>query len=211
MDANQTIVASYEHSYMPFAFDVVIHVLFAPFGGVDKLRRDMIERSGIRAGQSVLELGCGTGSVTKLLLTTGAEVTAVDGSEHMLARARRRAPNATFVRSTLESFEPHGAFDVVLFAFVLHELPGALRPQVIRAAARALKPGGRIAILDHAVPRGRGFAHGWRKILMHFEPPSVVDCIEHGYARELEAEGLRVQEILPLASGVAAVTLTQPR
>ncbi|MBI1915267.1 MAG: class I SAM-dependent methyltransferase [Planctomycetes bacterium] len=47
----------------------------------------------------VLELGCGTGGITRLLLERGVAVTAVDGSERMLARARRRAPGYAPVRS----------------------------------------------------------------------------------------------------------------
>jgi trans-aconitate methyltransferase len=103
----------------------------------------------------VLDLGCGTGGVTRLLLARGALVTGVDGSPQMLARAKRRAPDATFVCSMLEDYEPSGSFDRVLFAFVLHELSSPSRHAVLALAQRAVAPGGVVAIPRLGCPTDR--------------------------------------------------------
>jgi trans-aconitate methyltransferase len=113
----------------------------------------------------VLELGCGTGSMTELLLARGADVVAVDGSAKMIARARIKAPAAQYERSRLEHYTTDRKFDQVLFAFVLHELSASDRKEVLSAATGFLAPGGCIAVVDHAVPKtGSLFARAWRSI-----------------------------------------------
>ncbi len=204
-----TMVASYERPFVPFAFDVLISTIFIPFGGIQKLRSDALDRIGVKSGTRVLELACGTGGITKLLLERGAEVTAIDGSENMLARARKHAPGAKFAQSPLEDFEPTDRFDVVLFAFVLHELPKDLRVRVLNAGRRALMPEGTLAVLDHAVPKTGTLARVWRSFLLKLEPPTVRDCIEAGYDEELRDAGLNVISRHELAGGTAALTLAR--
>jgi ubiquinone/menaquinone biosynthesis C-methylase UbiE len=204
-----TMVASYERPFVPFAFDVLISTIFIPFGGIRKLRSDALDRIGVKPGTRVLELACGTGGITKLLLERGAEVTAIDGAEHMLVRARKRALGAKFAQSPLEDFEPTDRFDVVLFAFVLHELPKDLRVRVLNAGRRALMPEGTLAVLDHAAPRSGSVGRAWRRFLLRLEPTTVRDCIEAGYDAELEAAGLEVTERHSLAGGTAALTLAR--
>jgi len=207
---NITTVAFYEHPFAPLAFDFLISTVFAPFGGVHRLRSEALDLIEIKPGLRVLELGCGTGGVTRLLLARGAEVTSIDGSERMLARARRRSPGARFERRQLESLELKETFDLVLFVFVLHELPRELRRRALSAAVNALPPAGMVAVLDHAVPRSGILARAWRAFLLRLEPPTVVECIEQGYDAELQAAGAKVFRRHDLARGTAALTLARP-
>lgn len=202
-------VAAYEKRFVPLAYDFLVASIFTPFGGVKRLRKAALDLIGVRAGMRVLEPGCGTGGVTKLLLARGADVTAMDGSEQMLMRARRRAPGARFERQQLETLAAAGGFDLVLFSFVLHELPRELRAQALAAAMRTLGPEGRIAVLDHAVPGSGRFAKAWRGFLMKLEPPGVAECIERGYEAELEAVGMRVTARHALAGGTAALLIAE--
>lgn len=202
-------VDAYEKRFVPLAYDVLVTAIFTPFGGVKRLRGRALDLIGVRPGLRVLEPGCGTGGVTRLLLARGAEVVAVDGSAQMLARAARRAPGARFEQQQLETLDAAGEFDLVLYSFVLHELPRELRRRALRAAVRSLAPGGRIAVLDHAVPGKGRFARAWRGFLMKLEPPSVAECIGRGYDAELEAEGLRVTVRHALAGGTAALTIAE--
>jgi len=205
----KTMVASYERSFMPFVFDALISTLFVPFGGVQKLRTDAIDRMDVQPDASVLELACGTGGITKLLLARGAQVTAIDGAEQMLARARKRAPGATYQQSPLEDFRPATRYDFVLLAFVLHEIPKDLRARVLNSAREALAPGGTVVVLDHAVPKSGLFSRAWRLFLLKLEPPTVRDCIEAGYDAELESAGLNVTAHHALAGGTAELTLAR--
>lgn len=206
--SGENILESYNKPYMPALFDFLIASMFAPFGGVGRLRAKTLDLAGIMRGTKVLELGCGTGAITKLLLRRGAEVTALDGSHRMLARANRRAPGAVFVRQPLGSLEISGKFDVVLFAFVLHELPRPMRREVLEKAGRSLTSAGKVVVLDHAVPSTGLVARVWRRFLMRLEPPSVAECIEEGYASDLQSAGLGITETHALAFGTAKVTLS---
>jgi ubiquinone/menaquinone biosynthesis C-methylase UbiE len=159
----------------------------------------------------VLDLGCGTGGVTRLLLQRGASVTGVDGSGQMLSRAKQRAPGATIVCSRLEDFEPTGSFDRVLFSFVLHELSAASRHAALALAVRAIAPNGIVAILDWAVPpTGGQLSRAWRWFLVKLEPPSINDCLDGCYETELARHGLHVVEKQLLASGTTQLILARP-
>jgi ubiquinone/menaquinone biosynthesis C-methylase UbiE len=164
----------------------------------------------MRPGMRVLELGCGTGGITRLLLDRGASVTAVDGSRQMLARARWRAPQATFIHARLEKLDVEGTFDRVLFAFVLHELTADDRKLALAAAREKLAPDGLLGILDHAVPHTRGLATAWRSFLLRMEPPTVADCIKTGYEAELATAGFELVGRHALAGGTAQFLLAKP-
>lgn len=105
-------------------------------------------RAGIRPGQAVLDVGCGTGVVAITAARRGATVTALDLTPELLARARENARTAGI---TVEWHEgdaeqlPFGnaAFDVVLSQFGHMFAP---RPDVaLGEMLRVLKPGGTIA------------------------------------------------------------------
>jgi ArsR family transcriptional regulator len=99
---------------------------------------------------TVGDLGCGTGAVTAALAPFVARVIAVDESHDMLAAARRRlrdVANVEMRRGELESLPIENAqLDVALVVLVLHHL--AAPADALAAAARALKPGGRLLVVD---------------------------------------------------------------
>lgn len=104
-------------------------------------------------GLTVLDLGCGTGRHTLWLAAHGADVTAVDFSDGMLAEARRK-PGADAVRFVVHDLhEPlpfaDAAFDRVVSGLVLehlHDLNG-----FFREAYRVLRPGG-VAVVSGMHP-----------------------------------------------------------
>ncbi len=98
----------------------------------------------------VADLGCGTGQVAAVLAPNVARVIAVDGSAEMLAAARKRLrdhANVELRRGELESLPLEDAsVDVALAVLVLHHLPDPAA--ALREAARAVKPGGTLLIVD---------------------------------------------------------------
>ena len=100
------------------------------------------------------DLGCGTGQMASTIAPNVARVIAVDGSNEMLAAARKRlrgTANVELRRADLESLPlEDGALDVALMVLVLHHLPDPAA--AIREAARALKPHGRLLIVDMLPP-----------------------------------------------------------
>jgi trans-aconitate methyltransferase len=109
-----------------------------------------------------LELGCGSGGLTALMIRRGAVVKAVDQSEAMLRRARRHAPQASFARCNILNFKSEEKFDRVLLAFVLHHMESDDRLATLKLASKLLKSGGLVGILDWSEPRGSASDHYYR-------------------------------------------------
>ena len=99
---------------------------------------------------TVADLGCGTGQATAALAPYVERVVAVDESSAMLGAARKRLgdrPNVDLQSGRLEDLPvDDGAVDVALLSLVLHFVvdPAA----VIAEAARILRPGGRLLVVD---------------------------------------------------------------
>jgi SAM-dependent methyltransferase len=86
------------------------------------------------AGLRVLDLGAGTGKLTALLAELGADVTAVEPDEGMLAELRRQVPSARALHGPAEAIPlPDGSVDAVLCAQSLHwfDLSRAV-PEIVR-------------------------------------------------------------------------------
>jgi SAM-dependent methyltransferase len=113
--------------------------------------RELNGRLGLRPGLDVLEVGCGTGQITRWLADSvkPGKVVAADFSPAMLAQARARGADAEFLLIDICREEPiERQFDVVL---CFHSFPH-FRDQAaaLRQIARHLKPGGKLLMLHLA-------------------------------------------------------------
>jgi len=117
----------------------------------------------IARGESVLDVGCGTGSLTivaKGAAGPGALVAGIDPSPEMIERAKQKAAKAgvevDFRVAAIEALPfDAGTFDVVLSSLMLHHLPDEVKRLGFAEVARVLKPGGRFFAIDMA-PRAHG-------------------------------------------------------
>lgn len=117
-------------------------------------------------GGLVLEIGCGSGLLTRFLTDAGHRVLATDASPAMLALAEETAPAAETRRLTLPDDPLPAADAVVGVGHALNYLPdlGSVE-QSLAAIAAALRPGGLLAIdlcdLEWARRRADARPHGW--------------------------------------------------
>lgn len=99
---------------------------------------------------TVGDLGCGTGRMAEALAPFVSRLVAVDDSPAMLEAAKERLARFDHVevrRGRLEALPVEdGALDVALVSLVLHHLPEP--GKAVAEAARALKPGGRLLVVD---------------------------------------------------------------
>jgi ubiquinone/menaquinone biosynthesis C-methylase UbiE len=124
---------------------------------------------GLAPRHHVLDVACGTGLASRPLVENGFKVTGVDVSEPMLAKARARFPDASWVAGSAEAlpFAP-ATFDAAISAQAFHHLD---RTKAMAELMRVVKPGGLIAI--------------WWKLLMNDDP---VAMLRGQVARELSVE-----------------------
>ena len=106
----------------------------------------MLATATIGPGSAVLEVGCGTGQLTRQLADRGLDVTAIDIGPAMTATARRNVPDPMvgFRTTAFEDFTDSGPFDLIVSATAWHWID----PDVGWAkAAQLLRPGGWLALL----------------------------------------------------------------
>ena len=160
---------------------------------VFELGTGVLELLAPRAGQRVLDLGCGTGELTAQIAASGAQVIGFDASPSMLERARAGFPDLDFRLGRAEKFDFGRDFDAVFSNATLHWVPDHFA--VARNVRRALKAGGRfvgefggqgnVAQLEAALTRA---AH--QLGLPPFVSPNFFPGL-YEFAESLEAGGLQ--------------------
>jgi SAM-dependent methyltransferase len=108
---------------------------------VSALGEDLLGLLNPQPGQTVLDVGCGTGDLAAKIAASGATVIGVDPSAEMILAARGKHPNLVFVQKDICDFDEPGTFDAAFSNATLHWVPRA--DDAARAISRALKPGGR--------------------------------------------------------------------
>jgi ubiquinone/menaquinone biosynthesis C-methylase UbiE len=116
----------------------------------DRQRRDSIEMLQLAPGERMLIVGAGTGGDLPHI-PAGVVVVATDLTAAMLARARRRrgAPAHFAIMDGHRLAARDGAFDAAVLHLVLAVLPDPVR--CVQEVARAVHPGGRVAVFDKFV------------------------------------------------------------
>ena len=125
----------------------------------DRFKRHLIRQAQIKPGHGVLDLGCGTGTLTILVKQTHpqSEVVGLDGDPKVLAIARAKATKAgletTFdLGMAFEMPYPDHSFDRVLSSLVLHHLTTENKQRALHEVYRILRPGGELHVVDFGRP-----------------------------------------------------------
>jgi len=113
----------------------------ARHGFVWRFGEGVVELLQPRAGERILDLGCGPGQLTKKISESGAEVVGLDASPAMIGQARQNYPELRFVLQDAAALQFDSEFDAVFSNAALHWMLDSAA--VVRGVAKALLPVGR--------------------------------------------------------------------
>jgi ubiquinone/menaquinone biosynthesis C-methylase UbiE len=130
-------------------------------GGRRRVFSRLVIESGARPGDRVLDVGCGTGSLTRSMAQTVAPdgtAVGVDPSADAIAEARRLSAldSSTYSEGVAERLDaPDDVYDVVVSSLMIHHLPGTRRAVAIREMLRVVRPGGSVLVAEFRPPSSR--------------------------------------------------------
>lgn len=141
------------HSYDPYMKKMT-------FGREHILREMTVSLADVKPGDWVLEVGCGTGTLTleaKRRAGPSGKVFGIDIIPGMIEVSRQKAARAnreiTFQLGGIDDIPfPESQFDVVMCSFMIFHMSETVRRKGIAEIYRVLKPGGRLLVLDLALP-----------------------------------------------------------
>ncbi len=142
---------------MPLDILAPIYDRYCPMIGLGAaFRQETLGRADLKAGEKVLDIGCGTGLLTRIAgqaVWPNGSAIGIDPAARMIDAARKAAlaqgSRAEFRLGVAENlgFEDK-SFDCVLSSAMLHHIPKDLKTKVLSEALRVLKPGGRLVLVD---------------------------------------------------------------
>ena len=155
--ADPRYVPALRFSWLTPAYDVVV----AATTRESTFKSALIEQAGIRPGQRILDLGCGTGTLALGMARRcpDAVVTGVDGDPAILRRAWGKAARSdakVHFDHALAGALPYtdGTFQRVVSSLFFHHLAWPDKEQAAREAFRVLAPGGELHVADWGRARG---------------------------------------------------------
>jgi ubiquinone/menaquinone biosynthesis C-methylase UbiE len=167
-------------------------------------REKVIDLGRLKPGESVLDVGCGTGTLAiaaKRRVGSTGRACGIDASSEMIARAGEKARKAgldvEFKNEVIDALPfPDALFDAVLNTLMLHHLPRKLREDGAREIRRVLKPGGRVLVVDFggAKPQ-RGFLAHFHQRHGHVKPAEVTALLSSAGLNVVDSGAMGVKDL----------------
>ncbi len=155
------------------SYDFLTNIL--TLGQARRLRNLTIDNALLEPGESVLDVGCGTGGVTipaKQRVGVAGQAAGIDPAPEMIAvaqnKGQRKGLEIDFRIGVIEALPyPDASFDVVTSSLMMHHLPAHVQAKGLAEICRVLKPGGRLLIADLLGPKASSSQHVLNALAMH--------------------------------------------
>lgn len=213
-DAMSRPVGAVLHS--PVLYDAALWLAFR--GRERQFRRRVLELSGLRAGESVLDVGCGTGTLAILAKATvgrSGMVCGVDPSPEMVERACFKAVRAgveiRFENAAAQALPfPDSSFDLALSTMMLHHLGSAARRELAAELRRVVRPDGRALIVDfaEAAAKRRGLKGHLRHRHGHVDPTEIVGLLQDAGFHSVDSGAVGIKD-MHFALGMSAAPVNR--
>lgn len=182
-------------------------------GRQDEINEEIIRLMDLKKSSKVLDIGCGTGFVTRAIshhldAKNGGVAIGIDAAAKMIegARNKRGAKTCRFEVAAAENIEfEDDYFDVVVSTLFFHHVDVAIKKKTLTNAFRVLKPGGRLIIADMHTPTnlfGTIISHASRWILFQ---PEIGENIKGVLPELIAGAGFKTPEIVRTYFGYISV------
>jgi ubiquinone/menaquinone biosynthesis C-methylase UbiE len=155
MSSSEKYIPAFGHDSLTVLYDPLLKWVMQE----DRFKNELIRQAQIQRGQHVLDLGCGTGTLTILTkqLHPDSEVVGLDGDPKVLEIARAKAAKAGLEISldlgmAFDLPYPDNSYDRVLSCLMFHHLSIENKHQTLKEVHRVLRSGGEIHIADFGKP-----------------------------------------------------------
>ncbi len=190
--------SGFAHIYDPF-IKALLFFLNGGFGGERRWRELIIEWISPQPGEKILDICCGTGTLTIMLAKRLAGIGEIVGIELSpaqlkIARKKEKPDRLFFIEGDAQDIPFSDCyFDKSVICGALHEMPQEVRQNVLSEAYRVIRPGDKIVIVEHNKPHRK-----WKALLFDFmerfnpEYPTYKDLLKCGLTNEIERAGFRI-------------------
>lgn len=137
--------------------------IFMSISGAKRIWQHTLELAGIRRGDRVLDIGCGTGQLAILASKLSGDsgyVAGIDLAPHMIQHAQKKAfkkgAKVDFYTGSISRLPfADGTFNIVLSSLTAHHLPRIIKEEGFAETCRVLSYGGRLVLCDFGPPADR--------------------------------------------------------
>ena len=204
-----TILRDWSYRYQ-WLYDTFSRLAALSVGGERKFRHLALQGLTIHPETRVLDLCCGSGQATQLLVQYSQHVTGLDASPLSLQRAKRNVPQANYVEAFAEAMPfADNQFELVHTSVALHEMELSQRQQIIKEVYRVLQPGGMFTLVDFHTPTNWLFWPGLALFLWVFETETAWQLLQIDLTKLLIETGFQVSDRTLYAGGSLQVIQVQ--
>ncbi len=187
-----TILRDWSYRYQ-WLYDLISRLAALSVGGEARFRQLALQGLTINPETKVLDLCCGSGQATQVLVQYSQDVTGLDASPLSLKRAQQNVSQAHYVEAFAENMPfPDNQFDLVHTSAALHEMEPSQLRQILKEVYRVLKPSGVFTLVDFHAPTNWVFWPGLSLFFVLFETETAWQLLKTDLAGLLEEAGFQL-------------------
>lgn len=184
-----------------------------------RYHRIVIQRLALQGSEQILDIGCGTGTLTRdIAAALGNKAlsccTGLDAAEQMIKAAQRKAsgiPNIRFDAAVAERLPyANGSFDAAVSTFFFHHIHFELKKKVLAETARVLKPGRRFIVVDVDTPTTRFGSLCARSGHWLFQQNEIAETIDGKLREAFSSSPFKWQAVSHHSGYITVFELTAP-